>query len=382
MKTEKSYGFSFWEKEVFLAKCDLVVVGGGIVGLSTALAFKALRPNAKIVVIEGGMLPRGASTRNAGFACFGSISELVDDFNQSTEDAVVNTLKMRLDGLTILRKRLGDQTLNYRATGGIEVFKTADELDFFAHKIKNFNEWIEDITGLQDTYSLLTADSNDMPVIRKSKGYIFNQHEGLLHPGLMMYSLQRLCQKNDINIYYGSKVNTVLDEGDKAVCQLDGGQLLSDYLLVATNGFAGRLIDDIDLQPARNQVLLTEELKDNPLKAGYHFDRGFVYFRPVGRRILIGGGRHLDIEGETTSEFGTSEKIKSYLEEFLRDEILNGKKTTIEHEWSGILGVGKDKSPIIRMASPRVGIAVRMGGMGVAIGSIIGTNAAQMIHEQ
>jgi len=38
-----------------------------------------LNPNAKIIVIEKGMLPQGASTKNARFACFGTVSEILED---------------------------------------------------------------------------------------------------------------------------------------------------------------------------------------------------------------------------------------------------------------------------------------------------------------
>ena len=69
---------SYWEKTQFL-KYDLIVVGGGIVGLFTALEFLNNHPNSKIAVFDKGVFPDGASTKNAGFACFGSLSELVED---------------------------------------------------------------------------------------------------------------------------------------------------------------------------------------------------------------------------------------------------------------------------------------------------------------
>ena len=57
---------SFWERESF-AQYDLIVIGAGITGLSTAASFKEKHPAADVLVIEQGTLPLGASTRNAGF---------------------------------------------------------------------------------------------------------------------------------------------------------------------------------------------------------------------------------------------------------------------------------------------------------------------------
>jgi hypothetical protein len=45
------------------------------------------------------------------------------------------------------------------------------------------------------------------------------------------------------------------------------------------------------------------------------------------------------------------------------------------------LGLGAEKSPIIRKLGPRLAVAVHMGGMGVAIGSLVGEEAAELLWE-
>ncbi|MDX1363409.1 MAG: FAD-dependent oxidoreductase, partial [Arenibacter latericius] len=54
--------FSYWEYNTWLANIDFTVVGSGIVGLNCALQLKNRFPKAKILVIEKGILPQGAST--------------------------------------------------------------------------------------------------------------------------------------------------------------------------------------------------------------------------------------------------------------------------------------------------------------------------------
>ena len=77
-----TYELSYWERESFFRDIDVAVIGSGIVGLSAALRARELAPSARIAVLERGALPIGASTRNAGFACFGSVSELLDDMDK------------------------------------------------------------------------------------------------------------------------------------------------------------------------------------------------------------------------------------------------------------------------------------------------------------
>jgi glycine/D-amino acid oxidase-like deaminating enzyme len=76
---------SFWEQKE-LIHYDYIVVGSGITGLSTACVIKERKPNAHILVLERGLLPTGASTKNAGFACIGSLSEKVYDLALMGED--------------------------------------------------------------------------------------------------------------------------------------------------------------------------------------------------------------------------------------------------------------------------------------------------------
>jgi glycine/D-amino acid oxidase-like deaminating enzyme len=62
----------------------------------------------------------------------------------------------------------------------------------------------------------------------------------------------------------------------------------------------------------------------------------------------------------------------------LKDVIIPGKEFRIDYQWSGIMGVGDTKSPIIRKDSENVAFGVRMGGMGIAIGSLVGKKLAEM----
>src|SRR5690606_21261102 len=111
---------SFWEREHFV-QYDYVIVGSGIVGLSTAVSIKEADKQASVLVLERGLLPTGASTRNAGFACFGSLTELIADVNTMGAEETVALVLNRWSGLEKLRKRLGDQTLDFKNYGGYEL---------------------------------------------------------------------------------------------------------------------------------------------------------------------------------------------------------------------------------------------------------------------
>jgi glycine/D-amino acid oxidase-like deaminating enzyme len=100
----------------------------------------------------------------------------------------------------------------------------------------------------------------------------------------------------------------------------------------------------------------------------------------IDNRILLGGGRNLDFEGETTTELGQTELIQNRLEELLKEVILPNSDFKIAHRWSGIMGLGSSKRPVVEQLSENVYCGVRLGGMGVAIGSLIGQELAELVN--
>ncbi len=145
-------------------------------------------------------------------------------------------------------------------------------------------------------------------------------------------------------------------------------------LIIATNGFAKKLLE-IDVKPARAQVLITKPIKRLPIKGTFHLEEGYYYFRNIDNRVLFGGGRNLDLIGEETTEFGNTLLIQNTLETMLKEIILPNTLFEIDQRWSGIMGVGTKKKPIIKRISENVVCGVRLGGMGIAIGSISGWEA-------
>ena len=74
--------------------------------LWSAYYLKKRAPSLTITIIERGIVPTGASTRNAGFACFGSVTELIADTQKMGEERMLQLVEMRCKGLKRIRKDL------------------------------------------------------------------------------------------------------------------------------------------------------------------------------------------------------------------------------------------------------------------------------------
>ncbi|NRB61523.1 MAG: FAD-binding oxidoreductase [Saprospiraceae bacterium] len=384
MKKQPECQSSYWEYDVFLKEIDVAIIGSGLVGLNAAIYLAENYPKLKIVVLERGYLPVGASTRNAGFACFGSMTELLDDLSTQKEDEVWKLVEQRYRGLQKLRKRLGDKTLDYIPYGGFELF-SKDEEDSYQECMDHmsaFNRTLSSITGAKVTFSSAEHKIKDFG-LSNIKYLIHNKEEGGLHPGKMMAALQKKSRTLGITILSGVEVTHFEEDHQQVVLRFYNGQAITaNRLLVATNGFAKQLLPKLGVTPARNQVFITKPIPGLQLQGTFHFDKGYIYFRNVDNRILIGGARNIDPVTEATVSFGATSVIQNYLVRFVDQYILSDTPNwEVDQSWSGIMGIGSTKKPIVSHIGRRVVAAVRLGGMGVALGSLLGEEGANLLME-
>ena len=367
---------SYWELKNWFANVDYTIVGSGIVGLHCALRLREKFPESKILVLEKGLLPQGASTKNAGFACFGSMSEILDDLKSHTEEEILQLIQKRNNGLQLLRKNLGDATIDYKPFGGYELFLKGDE--------NTFSECLQKLPFINDLLKpLLRNDVFAKEVNRFDfqgiwEYVFFNPFEAQIDTGKMMNALLQKAIANNILILNQVEVTSYQEKINGVEVAIGDFSFSTKKLLFATNGFAGELTNN-QVTPARAQVLITEPIPNLNIKGTFHLDKGYYYFRNIDDRILLGGGRNLAFETETTTELGQTELIQNRLEKLLKEVILPNMDYKIAHRWSGIMGLGSSKKPIVEQLSEHVYCGVRLGGMGVAIGSIIGQELADLV---
>ena len=367
---------SYWEKSAYLRNLDFLIIGSGIVGLSTSIFLKKRFKNSRILIIDRGYLPTGASTKNAGFTCFGSPTELYDDLQTSKEDIVWDTFSNRFNGLNSLFELVSKDKIEYENCSSWDIIASNDKNEITNDFLRYINEKAFKITGAKNIYFEDSNISSKFGFQGIETSYC-NKLEGCIHTGKMIQQLYKEAINHDINVLFGIDAIKMEHTEKNNIVQTQFGEISAKNTVIATNGFAKEWIKD-DVLPARAQVVITNEIPNLKIKGTFHFEKGYYYFRNVGNRVLLGGGRNLDVSGETTDEFGLTNQIQHKLNELLKNVILPEHSFQIEDSWSGIMGVGKSKSPIIKKINNNTAIGVRMGGMGVAIGSLVGKKLADL----
>jgi len=371
--------FSYWERTAFIDNADVIIIGSGIVGLSAALHLKTREPNLKVLVLERGFLPSGASTKNAGFACFGTVSEQLEALKHSSEEEVAHLANYKWRGLQRLRQNLGDANIDYYQHGGYELFMQGEETDAeeAINSIERLNKLLKPAIDGHDIYAVADAKIAGFGLNGISR-MIYNPFEGQIHTGKMMRTLLNKVYQQDVLVLNGCEINSIHNEDGYIRLTSPQGNFKAGKVIMATNAFAKQLYPDLQVTPGRGQVLVTKPVPGLKLKGTYHFNEGYYYFRNIDGRVLFGGGRNLDFSAEETPEFGHTNLVRQKLTDCLHNVILPGQNAEIDYWWSGIMGFGEELSPIVKQVEPNIFCAVRCNGMGVAMGSLVGEEVAEL----
>ncbi len=370
---------SIWELETFYRNRDIIIVGAGFTGLWSAISIKEKFPDKSVLVVERSPVPIGASTRNAGFACFGSLTEIIADSEKMGWKKTLDLVKMRFEGLQKIQTYFKPEEIDFENCGGYEILNNDEPLQ----RIDEVNEKLKTITNLEKTYFLNQQKIEELG-LGNSGFLVENPCEGLLHSGKLLQKLLEKCQSLGIEFLFGTEVLGISETENSVKISTKNFEIQSEKLVLATNAFTKNLLPEIDLFPVRGQILLTEPIENLKLKGTFHYDEGFYYFRNLGNRVLLGGARNRDFKNEETTSLETTEFLQSHLEYFLKTVILSpenypNQNFKITHRWSGIMAMGAEKSPIVKQLSERQFCAVRLSGMGVALAPKIGEIVADFV---
>ena len=372
---------SHWEQQRPLAHFDLLVLGAGFVGLWTALHWLKRNPSHRVALVDP--LPAGqagASTRNAGFACFGSPTELLDDLRHEPEETIVARLHDRYAGLRQWRETFLPEELDWHEAPGHEVF-TPSQTGSYHEAVDSLDQLnaLAQRAGIPGvTYHVAKGISSALPHA------LSIAHEAGLHPGKAYACLTQALLQAGAHLHRGVALppkTTWTKQANGWQIPSSSGTWTADHVVVASNAWAKECLPELDIVPGRGQVLLTAPIPNLPFQGTYHADAGYLYFRNVGDRLLLGGGRNQFRAEEETHSGNITSSVQDYLENYLREILLPGLPVSIEARWAGTMAFSSDgsKQAYVVNLGDQTYVAARMGGMGVALSPELGARMAAMI---
>lgn len=270
---------------------DLAVVGGGFVGLWTALLAKEADPGRRVILLEGGRIGWAASGRNGGF-CESSLTHGPENGQQHVPQENDRLIGLGIENLDAIEEAIGRYGIDcdFERTGIINIATEQYQVDAMAleHDPGADRQWL-DAEALRDHI--------------RSPQYLGGLREtrtaSILDPAKLCWGLQRVIQDLGVEVYEHSIVRSLTRDGNRIVLTTDDGRVDADHVALGTNVFPSLLKRTrLHTVPVYDYALMTEPLTDAQMEAvGWKHREGladaanrFHYFRlTADNRILWGG---------------------------------------------------------------------------------------------
>jgi gamma-glutamylputrescine oxidase len=367
--------FSFWEKQQYLGKYDLLIIGSGFTGLSAGITLLKSKPGLRVAIIESATIGTLASSRNAGFMCYGSPSELGKELTALPPATMLQMIRNKHKGMKLLLQFAGKRGIQYKKVTGYEVLQSnAAATNTASQSYQELNKLFKEAIGITDYF----APATKRHFAAGFQETIAFAYEGQLNPAATVFQLTQLF-KNLGGIHLNATTAHGLEKSEgHFVIPTSLGNVQAHQVIVATNAFTSSLIPSSQIQPKRAQILITNPIAKLPYLGNFHMDFGYVYFRNVGNRLLLGGARNKDFETENSANLALNPLIQTELDTLLQ-QLLPDQNIQIEDRWAGIMGFDEHNSPQVRLIDSNLLLVAGMNGMGTALGPALGYEAANKL---
>ncbi|MBM4349172.1 MAG: FAD-binding oxidoreductase [Deltaproteobacteria bacterium] len=348
---------------------DVVIIGGGIIGLSIAYHL-GQRKAGRIVLLEKGQLGEGSTSR-----CVGGIrSQFSTEIN----------IRFSLESMKTFERFEEEFGINpeFRKIGYLFLATTTSEMEVFKENIKlqkGFHipvEWM-DADAIRKQWPYLKMDD--------ILGGTFCARDGYAGPSEVLSGFVGGAKRAGVKIYEGTEAKEILvDQGRVMGVRTSEGEISSPVVVNAGGPYASLVAEmaglHIPVKPLRRQVFVTApfHLTDRIFPLTIDFHRGW-YFRQEVDGLLLSGP--LDME----PSFNTSTDYEALVEasENAIYRVPALEKAQIARGWAGLYEISPDNHAILGKVSCLEGFILANGfsGHGFQHSPAVGKVISELIIE-
>lgn len=357
------------------ARADVVIIGGGLTGLSAALHLA--RDGRAVLLVEAGTIGDGASGRNGGQLHPGQRRDQVWLAKRLGEGLADQLWELGSEAVALvhaLRGELGADC-DFRP-GLIEAAHTRAALDDAKAYADHLFERYGVVPEVMDRATLAGAIGSTRYV-----GGVHDSTGGQLNPLGLVKALAGAVEAAGAMMFENTLAEGYAAEGEamNVTVRRSGSSahvVAAGAVLLAGNGYLSGLEPRVEhrVMPLVNHIAATEPLDASPIPGGEAVSdtRAVVrYFRvDPENRLIFGGG-----ESFGPSPADVAAIVRPYLAEVYPQLADVG----IASAWSGTLGITRTRCPFIRRLEPRLYAAVGYSGQGVGLATFAGKVIADAI---
>jgi glycine/D-amino acid oxidase-like deaminating enzyme/nitrite reductase/ring-hydroxylating ferredoxin subunit len=313
-------------------KCDVVIIGGGIAGLS--VAYTLVKEGKKVILLEDGNIASGESGRTSAHLA----SSLDDKYYIIRKDFGEEDTKLaaqsHMAAIDYIEKIIAEESIvcEFKRLNGYMFLHPTD-------KIESINKEFEAASKAGLSVKLV----DEVPGLKNVNGPAIKFHnQARFHPVKYLNGLADAIRKRGGKIYTNTHVS---EFNDKEVMTASGFKVQADHIVVATNSpVNNKYAIHLKQFPFRTYVMAVR-VKKNSVPDALYWDTGnfdedpemppYHYVRLISSNddydlVLAGGEDHAT--GLADAQKIPEENRYEKLEKWLKDKI---EFESIEYKWSG-----------------------------------------------
>ena len=356
--------------------CDVAVVGGGIVGASTAYWLKRGAPDMDVVLLEADEPASGASGRNAGFLLQGTSADYMSDIQTHGSDRARRLWHFSQENRDLIAGELSPRAFEFEASGSLTVAGTAEEDERLRRCVSRMRA-----DGFPAAY-ISAAETNRRLVGRGFHGSLYVASGAMLNPVRLV---NHIVEKSGARLLSHHPVLAIADGAEGVDLETTKRRVRARQVVLALNAYLPLLLPALSpyVQPIRAQMLATEPASSRWLQLPAYSHEGFYYVRQrADGVVLVGGARHLHMLEERGYADQTTPALQADLEKFLHQHFPQTRGLAVARRWSGVMGFSPDGLPVVGEVPHLAGsyFATGFTGHGMGYGFRFGRLLAEMIR--
>jgi putative aminophosphonate oxidoreductase len=237
---------------------DVCIVGGGFLGLWTALRIKELDPSREVTIVEADACGAGASGRNGGFAMTLWHHFLALERACGTAEAV-RLARASTDAV--------EEIGAFCREHGIEASFRADGWLWTATNRAQLGAWEATVTAIErhGEHPFERLPVSEVAVRAGSDRHLAGVFEAgcaSVQPALLARGLRRVAIDRGVQVFERSPM-TALDRGEELVVRAEAGSMRARLVVIAMNAWATRLRELHDsIVTVSSDIVLTDPVPE------------------------------------------------------------------------------------------------------------------------
>lgn len=352
---------------------DVAVIGGGFVGLWTALEIKKSSPHSNVVVLEQDVCGGGASGRNGGFvmswwpkiASLLSFCEIEDAvFLARSSERAIDEIRAFCETHQI--------DAHFRQSGWLWTATTTAQLDSWRETVEACAK-----VGAQPFEPLPAHEIARRTGSPVHQAGVLERSNATVQPAALVKGMRRVALAAGIRIFENTKVRD-FSRGEPSTISTDAGEVRAASVVLATNAWAAAIPELSKLiVPVNSSIVVTEPIPERLAEIGWTGGESITdsqlmvdYYRTTrDGRVAFGKGSGAIEYGSTIGKrFSYDEESRELTHrDFLRTYPML-KDVRVSHAWSGPIDRTYDSLPVFGTLAGTQNIHYGIGWSGNGVG--------------